>query len=608
MIKKILAAIIVLIFIPTIAYGYGWTTEACKKAGCGCEATSVEGVCKLIGDCSKCGTPKCQISPNSFGGTCYLVDKKECDEVYEAYKTCDTACKPLMDQFASECRKDTTGKGDYYKIPIGTCCSNPPKPVEMMMEKVMGRTVSLKGEIITDVPVLMKCANALILQNNITSNKSGFFDPTIRFIKGVKVSCTLIIGGPEHLRVRLTNVKQGSVGDIKIGTVAEYERDMKASIMTMLQDSGISKEDAVAYVSYINFKYDGISPKFDEVTPSFITGKMYGANYEINMSPQAYLEDRETLYHEMTHAIVQKMFPDVVPPNPDHNLYDKITQTGAFDEGRAHFFAYLMLQKNGEYKVEKDQFKDDQVIKSMLGNKINLKEGEGANVEASVTAFLKGYYVNTSPEIAWKDYVKTVNSCKETLGHSCQTIGEFIKQKGFVNNGVRANAEALGIKIEKDSTCIIKKGSVYKEIDSENIQLDSGDIECGSRDVRVNDIQINHGGTQYVVSKDGDAMSIMVLEGNVKATNVTTKEVADVTAGNKVAYSSASAKFSAPEKIDVTNVEKFWEATDVTSANNETSTGKIPNKGGSSIVPIIVVAVMLGIGAMVFTKRLTKKA
>lgn len=607
MIKKILIAIFVVLLFPISAQAYGWTTEACKTAGCGCEATSVEGKCNMIGNCSKCKTPVCQTRPSAIGSVCYLVDKAECNEVYEIYKDynisgvnspvqvhmdCTLACKDYIEKWVNACRADTTGKGDYYSLNDGGCCK------EEVNQIIFGKTVNIKGDGLPDVPILINCDPVKVSQTKFVSDSTGDFEISVQAEKDKKIFCKMIIGSEKHIRVTLTKVSPGNLGEIKIGAVAEYELNMKTSIMQMLMDSGISKEDAVAYVAYINFKYTEGNPSFQEVTPSYITGKIYGANYEISMDPKQYLTDRETLYHEMTHAIVQKMFPDVVPASPSHDIYEKLSATGAFDEGRAHFFAYLMLKKTGEYDATKDQFQDDKVIEAITNNKIDIKGGEGNSVEASVTAFLKDYYVNISPEDAWKDYMKTVNGCKTSLGHTCQTINEFIKQKGFLENGAFADAAKLGIKIEKDSTCVIKKGSSYKPIDSGNIQLDSGDIECGSRDVRVNDIQIMHGGTQYVVSKAGDTMSISVLEGTVKATNVTNKENVDISAGNKVAYNSSVAKFSSPEKIDIQNIEKFWEL----DTQKKTSSSKFPYS------VLAVVFVLGGIGVALLVRKFTKKS
>jgi len=601
MIKKILLTLAAALLIPfSLALAYGQTTTACKSSGCDCLGTSVEGVCKLSGDCSKCKTPVCQTRPYAGGSMCYLVDKGECDEVYDAYKDCRAECKSLMDQFSRECKSDATGKGDYYKIPIGACCSGgtPANQIEIIRQTITGNTVTLKGDGLENVPILIKCVNATVVQSNIVSDESGSFEIGLNSEKGKEknVTCTLIAGGADQLRVRLANVKPGEVGEIKIGTVAEYELDMKTSIMNMLIDSGIARDDAVAYVSYIRFNYSGSNPSFEEVTPSLITGKLYGANYQISMNSQAYLNDRETLYHEMTHAIAQKMFSDIAPPSPDHNIYQIMSPTGAFDEGRAHFFAYLMLKRTGEYDAKNDQFLDDKVIGAITRNKVDLKGGEGAKVEGSVAAFLKDYYVNIDPEMAWKDYIKTVNGCKETVGHSCQTINEFINQKGFVNEGVLKTAAKLGIKVDQDGTCIVKTGASYTSRDAKTIQLDAGDVECGSRDVRVNDIQILDGGTQYVVSVAGDIMSIAVLEGSVKATNVNNNETADVAAGNEITYSTSAAKFSAPKAIDINRIEKFWEG------------GAEEKPAGRWFFPLLAgVFVLGGIAAILAALKFTKK-
>ena len=592
MIKKILIALFIVSLMPVFfAQAYGWTTQECKNSGCGCIGTSEEGKCVLTGGCSGCKTPICKTRPSAVGTTCYLFDQGECNEVYEVYKDCDSSCKNLLDQFASECRNDVAGKGDYYKIPIGQCCGNPP-----IIQKISGKAVNLKGEGLPYVPILIKCDNAQLSQTKFVSDSFGNFVISMQAEKDKAVFCKMIIGSEKHIRVTLINVKPGDIGEIKIATVAEYETNMKLSIMQMLMDSGVTREDAVASVAYINFKYSEGSPSFQEVTPSFITGKMYGQNYEISMDPQQYLTDRETLYHEMTHAIVQKMFPDVVPPSPSHDIYEKLSETGAFDEGRAHFFAYLMLKKTGEYDAAKDQFQDDKVIKAIT-NKINVKGGEGSSVEASVTTFLKDYYVNIKPEDAWKDYVKTLNGCKEKLGHTCQTINEFIKQKGFIGNGLYQDAAKLGIKVDINDTCIIKKDSSYKLIDSDTIQLDSGEMGCGARDIRVNDIQINRGGTQYLVAKIGDNLNISVLEGSVKATNVNNNEAVEIAVGNKITYNASAAEFSSPEKIDTKNIEKFWES----DAQKKTST--------NFFYPVVAIAFVLGgIGVVLFARKFTRKS
>lgn len=599
MFKKLLIVVLFITLMPILsAKAYGWTTQACKNSGCDCLGTSEEGKCVLNGDCSKCKIPTCRTHKSSLGTSCYLFDLAECNEVYEVYPNCPDSCNDLLDQFVKDCKNDTEGKWDYYKIPVSECCNKPAeKKPETVSQTISGRIIDLKTkDALPNVQVLIKCPNLKLTQTKYTSDTSGNFQITGEAEKGKEVTCRMIIGNDSHLRVHLTGVKPGNIGDIKIGTVAEYEIDMKLAIMQMLMDSGVAKDDAVAYVGYINFKYSGGNPSFEEVTPSFITGKMYGQNYQITMDPDKYLTDRETLYHEMTHAIAQKMFSDLAVSAGSHDIYEPLSNTGAFDEARAHFFAYLMMKKMGEYDASKDQFQDDKVISAITNNKVDIKGGQGSSVEASVVTFLKNYYVNIRPEDAWKDYMKTVNGCKETIGHSCQTIGEFIKQKGFLGNGARKDASRLGIKVDINDTCIIKENSSYELMDSNTIKLDSGDVGCGAKDIILNDIEIKHGGTQYIVSKTGDNTSISVLEGKVQATEINNKSTVEIASGNKAVYNPADGKFSL-SGADTKNIEKFWE-----SENG--------NKPSGSKVYFLIIGIFVllgGIVAILFVKKLKKK-
>ena len=165
---------------------------------------------------------------------------------------------------------------------------------------------------------------------------------------------------------------------------------------------------------------------------------------------------------------------------------------------------------------------------------------------------------------------------------------------------MQAYAAKLGIKVDKDGACIIKNGASYTIRDAKTIQLDSGDIECGSKDIQVNDVKMVHGGTQYVVSETGANMSISVLSGAVTATNVNNKETADISAGNKITYNSSTLKFSSPEKIDVGSVEKFWEPT----------THNVQKKTSSNLFFPMLAAVFFLVGIVVIfsVRKFTKKS
>jgi len=603
MFKKILVVALVLILMPILfVEAYGWTTQTCKSGGCDCFGTSEYGKCVVEGGCSKCKEPVCRFS--TAGNYCYLVDLKECEEVYEVYPNCPDSCKSILEQFVSQCRNDTQGKGEYYNLPISDCCNKKeetkPAP-EMETVTYTGTTVNLEGNFIPDIKVVINCSLVqLPVDKRIwQSDDVGEFTITFQAEKTKPVFCNLAVGNTQtQLITKLTGVKPGDLGEIRVGTVIEYESDMRKSVQKFLRDSGVSEADAVAYTSYVVFDYKSGGTSFEPTTESWATGKLYGDTYKINLVPEAYLDQRENVFHEMMHAIAQKMFPDLAPSAGPHDVFTQTVNTGAFDEARAHLFAYLMLKQTGAYDASEDKFQDGSALIELNKNKIDLKNGGGEAVEGSVTTFLKDYYVNINPDIAWKDFIKTVSGCKDTMGHSCQTISEFLKQKGFVGNGVKQNAEKLGIKVDLNDTCIIKEGSSYKLMGSDNIQLDVGDIGCGSKNIRVNDIQIQHEKTQYLVSKKGDNLSVSVLDGAVRLTNMTNNETVDVSVGEKITYNSSATKFSPTETIKIENVDKFWEE------NNEKSTFSF-----KSLIPIFAtVFVVGGIGVILFARKRIKKA
>lgn len=220
------------------------------------------------------------------------------------------------------------------------------------------------------------------------------------------------------------------LGNIVIGTLQDYEWEVKRDILAVFDKSGM-RDLLGDFIDKIQFVYDETIED-----DQYRDGVVY-------LSSEEYMMDanssgwKETVYHEIFHGIHSHL--------AEHSWLYKRTKLGgkhevwvesherlAFDESLSHFFARLvMLNKGVGYTPSEDYSKKS--VDSANGNK------NGNITEGKITAFLVDYYKykNLKPNEILGDLFNTMRSYGDIPGggadKNTQTIAEWVLTKLWMN-------------------------------------------------------------------------------------------------------------------------------------------------------------------------------
>jgi hypothetical protein len=220
------------------------------------------------------------------------------------------------------------------------------------------------------------------------------------------------------------------LGEIVVGTVEDYEKEVIRKTREFLKNAGISAYLSTDQLEKIEFVYDQVESECGEAVACYKDGKVYLQNKKF--WGELSHEHLETVYHEIFHGIHSFIAYDEVNwaqelidqknqiffglgKGRPHGMWDecksplwKLNNSElAFDEAISHFMANLMLKEQGQNYLRKDMYTGDSMfnlfgntggtagredfyqLKSVAPENVNK---DGQITEGKIVGFLLDYY------------------------------------------------------------------------------------------------------------------------------------------------------------------------------------------------------------------------
>ncbi|MEA3355518.1 MAG: hypothetical protein U9Q63_03485 [Patescibacteria group bacterium] len=301
--------------------------------------------------------------------------------------------------------------------------------LEPQMGFISGKIVTLNGKSFPqDVKLILKDPHNKVETTVLKGGKGNFELETVIPENNYKLS----IDPPSGVTGRVISNLAFNVdlGEIVVGTVEDYEKEVIRKTREFLEASGISAYVSTDQLEKIEFVYDQVDSECGDAVACYKDGKVYLQNKKF--WGELSHEHLETIYHEIFHGIHSFIAYDEVNwaqelidqknriffglgKGRPHGMWDesktklwKLNNSElAFDEAISHFMANLMLKEQGRDYLRKDLFTGDSMfnlfgntggtadrddfyqLKSVAPENVNK---DGRITEGKIVGFLLDYY------------------------------------------------------------------------------------------------------------------------------------------------------------------------------------------------------------------------